>query len=79
MASHVPVGRHDVDELERRAEEQRGHLGSCVAGLRQSMRDEFDVRSRMKDSVHAQPRAFYGVAAGVALFIGYLFARLLKI
>lgn len=67
-----------VDELERRAEEQRLRLTRDVAELRQNMQREMDVRGRLADSIHAQPSKFYGVAAGVALFVGYLFARILK-
>lgn len=67
-----------VDELERRAEEQRRRLSRDVAELRQNMQRELDVRGRVEDGIHAQPARFYGVAAGVALLTGYLFARILK-
>jgi len=42
------------------------------------MRREFDVRTRLEDGIHTKPEAFYGTAAGVALFVGYIFARILK-
>jgi ElaB/YqjD/DUF883 family membrane-anchored ribosome-binding protein len=67
-----------VDELERRADQQRQRVSRDVAELRHNMQRELDVRGRVGDSIHAQPGRFYGIAAGVALFIGYLFARILK-
>lgn len=77
MASQ-PVSALDVEALERQAELQRLRLGRDVADLRESVREELDVRTRVEQGIHAQPRAFYSAAAGIALFIGYIFARLLK-
>lgn len=67
-----------VDELERRAEDQRKRLSRDVSELRQNMQREMDVRGRVVEGIHSQPRRVYGVAAGVALFTGYLLARILK-
>lgn len=71
-------GNAPVDELERRAEKQRERLSDDVARLRQNMKRELDVRGRMEDGIHEKPGAFYGAAAGAGLFVGYIFARILK-
>jgi hypothetical protein len=79
MASpHVSADRLSDYELELRAEEQRQRLGRDVANLRQSMREELNVRGRLEDGIHAEPGIFYAVAAGAALFAGYTFARYIK-
>lgn len=79
MASpNVSAGEREVIELEKRAEQQRHRLSRDVGTLRQSVREELDVRSRMENGIHDRPRAFYGAAAGIALFMGYVLARLLK-
>jgi ElaB/YqjD/DUF883 family membrane-anchored ribosome-binding protein len=67
-----------VDELERRAEEQRRRLSRDVVELRHNMQRELDVRNRLADGIHSEPGKFYGIAAGVALVVGYLIARILK-
>lgn len=67
-----------VDELESRAERERERLSRDVARLRQDVRRELDVRSRVEEGIHTKPEAFYGAAAGAALFVGYIFARILK-
>jgi len=67
-----------VEELERRATEQRERVSRDVAALQQEMRREFDVPARLKDGIHTNPRGFYGAAAGAALFTGYMLARILR-
>lgn len=67
-----------VDELEQRAEKQRERLSQDVARLRQDVRRELDVRTRVEDGIHEKPGTFYGTAAGAALFVGYIIARILK-
>lgn len=71
-------GALDIGDLERRAEEQLQDMGRHVANLRHSVREEFDMRGRVKDGVHAKPGSFYAAAAGGALVAGYILARLLK-
>lgn len=68
----------NVDELERRAAEQRERVSRDVAALQEDVRREFDVRGRLEDGIHSNPRGFYGAAAGAALFTGYVLARILK-
>ncbi|MFP5277298.1 MAG: hypothetical protein ACLGPM_09280 [Acidobacteriota bacterium] len=67
-----------VDELEQRAERERERVSRDMARLRQDMRREMDVRGRVEDGIHQKPGTFYGGAAGAALFVGYIFARILK-
>lgn len=67
-----------VEVLERRAAEQRQRLTQDVASLQDDVRRELDVRGRLAEGIHSNPRRFYGAAAGAALFTGYLFARILK-
>lgn len=67
-----------VDELERRAEEQRERLTHDVSALRDDVRDKMDVRQYVKEGVHHKPGTFYGATAGTAAFCGYLLARTLK-
>lgn len=76
MASQNPVP--NVEELERQAEADRERVRRDVAGLRQDVRRQLDVRRRVQDGIHSNPRAYYGAAAGTALFTGYLLARILK-
>jgi hypothetical protein len=71
-------GAPDINELERRAEEQLQSVGQHVANLRHRVREEFDLRGRVEDGVHARPGAAYAAAAGAALIGGYILARLLK-
>ena len=68
----------NVEELEQRAAEQRERLSRDVAALQHDVRRELDVRGRLKDGIHTNPRGFYGAAAGAALFTGYILARILK-
>jgi hypothetical protein len=75
---HVRDGAPDINELERRAEEQLQNVGQHVANLRQSVHDEFDMRNRVKDGVHTKPGSFYSAAAGAGLLAGYAVARFLK-
>ena len=67
-----------VDELERRAEEQRERVSRDVAALQKEVRRELDVRTRLKHGIHTSPRGFYSSVAGAALFTGYVLARFLK-
>lgn len=76
--SAQPNTRPSVDELERRAAEQRERVSRDVAALQQDMRRELDVRGRLEDGIHTNPRGFYGAAAGAAMFTGYVLARILK-
>ncbi|HLI03847.1 MAG TPA: hypothetical protein VKU93_06215 [Terracidiphilus sp.] len=71
-------GAPDIDELEQRAEEQLRSVGRHVADLRHSVREEFDLRGRVEDGIHARPGTAYAAAAGGALIGGYILARLLK-
>ncbi len=71
-------GAPDINELERRAEEQLRSVGQHVDNLRHSIREEFDLRGRMEDGVHARPGTAYAAAAGGAFVGGYILARLLK-
>jgi len=75
---HARAGAPDINELERRAEEQLQSVSRHVADLRQNWRNEVDVRSRVKDGVHTKPRAFYSAAAGAGALAGYVVARLMK-
>lgn len=75
---HARAGAPDINELERRAEEQLQSVGRHVADLRQNWRNEVDVRARVKDGVHTKPRAFYSAAAGAGILAGYVVARLMK-
>lgn len=67
-----------VSELEQRAAEQRERLSRDLAVLRHDVRRELDVRRRVENGIHTNPRGFYGAAAGAALFTGYVLARILK-
>ena len=67
-----------VDELENRAAREREQLNRDVVELREEVRREMDLRSRAKDAIRAKPAAFYGTAAGAALFAGFALARILK-
>ena len=67
-----------VDELENRAARERERLNRDVVELRQDIRREMDIHSRVKESIQAKPAAFYGTAAGAALFAGYALARIFK-
>lgn len=67
-----------VEVLERRATEQRERLSRDVAALQRDVRREFDVRGRLAEGFHSNPRRFYGAAAGAAVFTGYVLARILK-
>lgn len=67
-----------VDELENRAARERERLNRDVVELRQDVRREMDIQSRVKGSIQAKPAAFYGTAAGAALFAGYALARIFK-
>ena len=69
---------YNVDELENRAASERERLNRDVAELRHNVRREIDIRGRAEDRIRGNPGAFYGVAAGAALFAGYALARLLK-
>lgn len=64
---HARAGAPDINELERRAEEQLQSVSRHVADLRQNWRNEVDVRARVKDGVHTKPQAFYSAAAGVGV------------
>jgi hypothetical protein len=75
---HARDGAPDINELERRAEEQLQNVGQHVANLRHSVHEELDMRSRVKDGVHTKPRAFYSAAAGAGALAGYVVARLIK-
>lgn len=75
---HGSANKPSLNELEQKAEEQRQRLGRDVANLRQSMRDQLNVRSRLEDGIHAHPGVFYAAAAGTALFAGYTMARRMK-
>lgn len=75
---HARAGAPDINELERRAEEQLQSVGRHVADLRQNWRNEVDVRTRVEDGVHTRPRAFYSAAAGVGVLAGYAVSRMMK-
>lgn len=68
----------NVSELEEQAAEERKRMSRDLSDLRQSVRRTLDARGRVKDGIHANPRGFYGTAAGTALFAGYVLARILK-
>lgn len=72
------MSNQNVDELERRAAEQRERVSRDVAALRREVRRQLDFRGRMEEGIHANPRGYYGAAAGTALFAGYVLARMLK-
>jgi ElaB/YqjD/DUF883 family membrane-anchored ribosome-binding protein len=78
LKQHAHDAAPDISELEQRAEEQLKNVGRHVDGLRQSIRDEFNMRGRVKDNIHERPGASYGAAAGAALIAGYILARILK-
>lgn len=78
MASQNAPLNANVDELERQAEAQRRRVSRDVAALREDVRRELDLKERAKDRIHGNPGACYGAAAGTALFVGYLLARVLK-
>ena len=67
-----------VEELEARAARERERLSSDIGQVRQEASRELDVQQRINDRIHEKPGTAYGIAAGAALFVGYLFARLLK-
>ncbi len=74
----MPSRNASVEELERRAEEQRERLTRDVTSLRQDVRRQLDVRRHVEEGVHTKPRTFYAAAAGTAAFAGYVLARTMK-
>jgi ElaB/YqjD/DUF883 family membrane-anchored ribosome-binding protein len=67
-----------VEELEARAERERQRLSRDIGEVRLEASRELDVQRRIDDRIHEKPGTAYGIAAGGALFLGYLFGRLLK-
>jgi ElaB/YqjD/DUF883 family membrane-anchored ribosome-binding protein len=82
---HVSADTLSLDELELRAEEQRQRLGRDVANLRydvanlrQTVREQMNVRGRLEDGIHAKPGGFYAAAAVVGLIAGLKVAKSLR-
>lgn len=67
-----------VEALEMQADRERERVTRRVAELRQGVERQLDLRRMAEDRIRAKPGAAYGAAAGVALLVGYLLARILK-
>lgn len=74
MATHP----QPVEALEQQADRERERLARGVAGIRHDLRERLDVRRQAEDRIRERPGAVYGIAAGCAVFAGYLFGRILK-
>ncbi len=67
-----------VEALEVQADHERERVTRRVAELRQGVERQLDFRRIAEDRIRAKPGIFYGAAAGAALLVGYLLARILK-
>jgi hypothetical protein len=68
------IPERSVDSLEKRAADQRLHLHDSVSRLRESVKEKFDVKRRLGESV-------WPIAAGMAavgLVFGYAVGGIFK-